>query len=136
MDNIKKLKVYGIDPKQDIKFYYRRMINGAVITACAIRLPWQTMGAQDAYARGLAVCTPQDQFNKKLGRTIAMGRAVAAIEKKRSFGDINTSFLIPEEFEKASLSTYGDVSVLTESERSLFKLDKSKEESTHGVPKG
>ena len=31
--------------------------------------------------RGIAFCSPLDQFNKKLGRNIALGRAVKALEE-------------------------------------------------------
>ena len=31
--------------------------------------------------RGIAYCSPLDQFNKKLGRNIALGRAVKALEE-------------------------------------------------------
>jgi hypothetical protein len=129
MDNITKLEVYGVDLKKDIRFYYRRISNHqyscATVTICVIKLPWQ-IDAHDAYARGLAICSPQDQFNKKQGRNIALGRAVAAIEKKMSFGVIDVPFLIPEEFEDAFMSTYGPPSFLTEYERAMFKLPEVK----------
>lgn len=130
MDNIKKLEVYGIDFKNNIKFYYRKMKEtnpeypfkrGAIVTACVIKLPWYTDG-NNTFARGIAICTPNDQFNRKLGRNIAMGRAVAAIEKKTSFNVIDVPFLIPEEFSRIILfSMYGTVEILTEFECSLFK---------------
>lgn len=33
----------------------------------------------DAVARGVAICSIKDNFNKKLGRSIAMGRAIKAM---------------------------------------------------------
>lgn len=34
--------------------------------------------------RGISLCNPKDQFNKKLGRAIALGRAIQAMEKLHS----------------------------------------------------
>ena len=37
---------------------------------------------QDILAFGYAVCSEQDNFNKKLGRTIALGRALKSYENQ------------------------------------------------------
>lgn len=44
-------------------------------TATVCILPWGL-----SYARGVAFCNPKDQFNRRLGRAIALGRAVKALE--------------------------------------------------------
>jgi len=38
----------------------------------------------DAVARGVAICSIKDNFNKKLGRSIAMGRAEKALFTQNS----------------------------------------------------
>lgn len=35
-----------------------------------------------AMAGGLAMCRPEDQFSKRLGRTIALGRALKQLERE------------------------------------------------------
>lgn len=35
-------------------------------------------------AKGVAMCRPEDQFSKRLGRTIALGRALKKLNKKRA----------------------------------------------------
>jgi len=39
-------------------------------------------------ARGIAICSPRDQFSRKVGRAKALGMALRAITHRRSSGDI------------------------------------------------
>lgn len=44
-------------------------------------------------SRGIAICSPKDQFRRKVGRAKALGRAIQAIKKGEDTGEI-----IPERF--------------------------------------
>ena len=85
MNNQAKLKVLELDGKE--RYYYARFGKGAIsvpdgfmgiATVCLLPVP---ACEGDAVMRGIAFCNPRDQFNKKLGRTIALGRAVKALER-------------------------------------------------------
>lgn len=65
------------------KFYYNRDHRGKLqSTMCVIYENGWT-------ARGVAVCSDKDNFSRKIGRTIAYGRAVKALRDMRSSGAIN-----------------------------------------------
>lgn len=83
MKNEAKIKGWGLEDK--VRFYYLKLgrnENGqateGVATVCVIG------GAKGESAmhpvRGVAFCSPKDQFVKKSGRAIALGRAIKAIE--------------------------------------------------------
>lgn len=77
MRNQQKLQNGGLAGKE--RYYYLKFFqdgNGnphGVATVCVIPV-------EGFYVRGVAFCNPKDQFAKKLGRAIALGRAVKAIE--------------------------------------------------------
>lgn len=60
-------------------FYHisRDLFRHPHITTCRIE-------SSSFVAKGHAYCSPQDRFNKKMGRKIARGRALKAIETKES----------------------------------------------------
>jgi hypothetical protein len=126
MKNEAKLKQWGLAGKE--RYYYLKFFQDSkevggrphgVATVCLI--------GQDSvegwhYVRGVAFCSPKDQFVKKTGRAIALGRAVRAIEK-RSFNDpihkTTPAVILAEQFGWAYLSQW-NVS-LTEYELNPFK---------------
>jgi len=59
-------------------FYYE---NG-IITVCLLRQGKQIL------ARGVAVCSPLDQFVKRTGRAKALGMALRAISRQMASGDM------------------------------------------------
>ena len=78
---LKKLKMEGKE-----KYYYMKFGKGAedvpdgflgVATVCL--LPFPSCDGE-GIVRGIAFCNPLDQFNEKLGRNIALGRAIKAFE--------------------------------------------------------
>jgi len=80
MKNQAKLKNMGLD--KEVRYYYMRFGEGAdnapdgylgVATVCLLKCGGMVH-------RGIAFCSPLDQFNKKLGRNIALGRAIKAME--------------------------------------------------------
>lgn len=85
MKNQAKLKQMGLD--KGVRYYYLKFGVGAtnvpdgylgVATICLIPVP---ACDGNAIVRGIAFCSPLDQFNKKLGRNIALGRAIKALEE-------------------------------------------------------
>ncbi len=91
MKNEAKLKQWGMDGK--VRYYYLKYgldKNGratqGTATVCVIELPaGHQIPGYDApdhqvYVRGVAFCSPKDQFVRKHGRPLALGRAVKAIE--------------------------------------------------------
>jgi hypothetical protein len=90
MQTSNKLFVLGFDEKKDVRFYYTESIAAHVlvkgrITVCVINLNLKSC------ARGVAICSPRDQFVKKIGRAIALGRAFKALETKQSDEPIRVS---------------------------------------------
>lgn len=91
MKNEFKLMQMLINPKKDVRFYYNKLdvnkhgrAEGGVLTVCIIRVKDITDSPSWLYAKGLAYCVPQDQFVRKLGRDIALGRAIRAMEMRES----------------------------------------------------
>ncbi len=84
MNNQAKLKHLGLEGKE--RYYYLRFGTGAeipdgflgVATICLLPVP---ACDGNTILRGIAFCSPPDQFNKKVGRAIALGRAVKALER-------------------------------------------------------
>ena len=86
MKNQAKLKSWGLE--KNVRYYYLRFGEGAVnvpdgflgiATVCLIGLDSVEVMR---YVRGVSFCNPKDQFVKKTGRNIALGRAVKAIETR------------------------------------------------------
>ncbi len=120
----------GIKPDeayQRVKFYYIRpdvdehgFAPHGTVTMCLIQLP------DGKYVRGLAYCKPSDSFNRKSGRKIAEGYAVAAFENPLKTNSVpiphriqvilKNRFLVFNEYH----STYD--TVLTVNEEKLFGL--------------
>ena len=109
--NAQKLEVWGLT--KSVRYYYQKYdLNehgqaiGGTATVCIIRLRskvrWvkSDLGMEDVgsvdgrlleywnnepmYVVGQAYCNPKDQFRKKVGRNIALGRAIKAMENGRS----------------------------------------------------
>ena len=79
MKNQAKLKALAV-VGGEVKYYYLKFgdINhgrpaGGIATICLLR-------NGGLVHRGIAFCSPLDQFNKKLGRNIALRRAIKALE--------------------------------------------------------
>jgi len=94
MKNEEKLKRWGLAGSE--KYYYLKFGHGAInipdgfmgiATVCVIGQD-SVEGAH--YVRGIAFCNPKDQFNRRLGRNIALGRAVKAIENRCNADPIPT----------------------------------------------
>ena len=90
MNNQTKLRNWGLEGQE--KYYYLKYgenSHGTAIlgtaTVCVIPIGDEELGI--VYSRGVAFCNPIDQFNRKKGRAIALGRAVKAIENKE-FSDL------------------------------------------------
>jgi len=60
---------------REIYYTYRNEQNVPKVFVCLIPL------ATDLIARGIAICSRLDHPNKKIGRAIARGRALAALEE-------------------------------------------------------
>ncbi len=85
MKNEEKLKKLALAGEE--RYYYLRFGKGAekvpdgfmgVATVCLI--PYPSCDGT-GYVRGVSFCNPKDQFNKQLGRNIALGRAIKAIAR-------------------------------------------------------
>ena len=85
MKNQAKLKELELEGKE--RYYYLKFGTGASnvpdgflgrATVCLIPVP---ACDGNAIVRGIAFCSPKDQFDKKLGRNIALGRAIKALEE-------------------------------------------------------
>lgn len=75
----------------EVKYYYLRfgeVENGrpadGIATICLLK-------NGGLVHRGIAFCSPLDQFNKKLGRNLALGRAIKAMEKREHSDVISLS---------------------------------------------
>ena len=72
-DKLEKLELAGKE-----RYYYQRFGKSVgTATICLIPVP---ACDGNAIVRGVSFCSPRDQFNKRLGRDIALGRAIKAIE--------------------------------------------------------
>jgi len=97
MKNETKLIKWGLE--KNVMFYYHKFGKGAqnfqdgylgVATICVVgEMLSQT--PKHVYVRGIAFCNSKDQFNKKRGRAIALGRAVKAIEHRQMADPISRS---------------------------------------------
>ncbi len=89
MKNKAKLKQMGLEGKD--RYYYHRFWPpekpGGIATICVIQT------TERIYVRGISCCNclAGDQFNKHYGRTLALGRAVKAMEKRESTEPIPTN---------------------------------------------
>jgi hypothetical protein len=113
MDNQSKLTKYCLQAK----YYY---ING--ISRISICLLIDKSGT--VLARGIAICNPGDQFNRKYGRTIALARAFQCLKHKESMYPITT-------FEKIGTGLLGGYKAkylpnLTKHEEELLKSKQPK----------
>ncbi len=76
MRNHLKIETLGVT---EVRFYYLRSDRDGDATVCLLKVV-ETGTGKDIYARGIAFCEPEDQFVKRVGRDIALGRAIQAIE--------------------------------------------------------
>ncbi len=96
MKNSEKVKELGAG---NVRFYRDKIqvnehgrAEGGVLTVCLIRRPKHTIvivgsgGQRETipgyFIRGIAYCSPEDQFVKKTGIAIALGRALQCLEKE------------------------------------------------------
>jgi len=70
--NKQKLEVHDLKP---VFYYLQNGTPNNSITSCLL------LRGKEIAARGVAICSPADCFNKKRGRNIALGRAMKAYEK-------------------------------------------------------
>lgn len=77
MKNEDKLKNLELAGKE--RYYYLKFPPN-VRAATVYIIPYPSCSGP-GYVRGVAFCNPLDQFNKRLGRAIALGRAIKAIER-------------------------------------------------------
>lgn len=87
MKNQAKLKNLGLEGEE--RYYYLRYGqnshgNATRGTATICLVPIRLSLGEPVFVRGVAFCNPRDQFNRKLGRAIALGRAIKAIENRQS----------------------------------------------------
>jgi len=73
-------KIYNID--QMYYYYLRDDKKQPMVTVCVVRI-----GSN--YARGVSICSPYDQPNKKLGRKYARDRALFSIFNRSITGYIS-----------------------------------------------
>jgi len=88
--NEDKLLALGIYGKE--RFYYLRFgkksLNYPLGIATVCLIPVEGAKKGTVYVRGVAFCSPRDQFNRRQGRNIALGRAVQAMESQLNRGYI------------------------------------------------
>lgn len=70
------------------------------------------------FARGVAMCSNLDVFNKKQGRGMALNRALAAFKAKKNIGPINRGDVIIEDGMDFKIEFQP---ILTEYEKRLLK---------------
>jgi hypothetical protein len=124
MKNSEKLQVLG---KENYKLYYEKLgvnengkAEGGVLTVCMIK-------DADWFSRGISYCTPEDQFIRSLGRSIAIGRAIKAMENGESTEPIPEKVrYLPFEILHGSAYTSQFLSEFnvrpTDKEKDLFKI--------------
>jgi len=66
-------------------FYY---VGTAIGTVCLLKKE------NSCVARGVSICSPQDQFNRATGRAKAFGRAIKAVVRKETNDRINVNRLM------------------------------------------
>ncbi|MDP2719572.1 MAG: Gp49 family protein [Dehalococcoidia bacterium] len=83
MRNEQKLKEIGLEDKV---IYYRLPLGVPKAehrtTVCLVEV------SRGVFVRGISHCSNQDQFTKRVGRAIALGRAIQAMEKKENSNSI------------------------------------------------
>lgn len=123
MDNQTKLKNLGLEGEE--RYYYLRYgLNShgnatrGTATVCLIPSVSLAPVSRTIFVRGVAFCNPLDQFNRKLGRAVALGRVMKALESRQS------SDPIPVNKPVGVLSSWGFLSLwdasLTEFEQKMF----------------
>ncbi len=55
--------------------------NRPSLGACTVCIIPYDRDGKTCYVRGVAICNPLDQFNKRVGRDIALGRAIKALTR-------------------------------------------------------
>ena len=80
MDNITKIGTMNLKPV----WYYQRLMTGEVVSSCLL-----LNNVGDLMAKGTSLCSRRDQFVKRMGRAIALGRAVQALEHQAPNGHLH-----------------------------------------------
>jgi hypothetical protein len=82
--NEEKLAALGFEG--DFRFYYLNFAHLGRATVCVLRMYKKFLEPGEIshyiFARGVAFCNPRDQFARKLGRAIALGRLTKAVETR------------------------------------------------------
>lgn len=82
-------EIYVSSPGDYLRVIYKhtRFNDGSALTACYLNI-WgrpEDPNNGKVVAKGLAICSPKEpSFSKKIGRAIALGRALKAHENKKS----------------------------------------------------
>jgi len=66
-------------------YYYVRDAKGKLLAAVCLM-----QKETEIWHRGVALCSKRDQFSRKIGRKIALGRAVAAPKSMKQIAHVNT----------------------------------------------
>jgi hypothetical protein len=129
--NEAKMAAWGYQGKE--KFYYLKcgpfkdgQAQGGVATVCIMRI--DDLTTHPLYVRGVAFCNPKDQFNKKTGRTIALGRLIKAIETRNLNDPVpakTPAGVLTRVFLWLWMSEWG--ATLTEYEKKLFEEEHKSE---------
>ena len=133
MKNEEKLKKLALAGEE--RYYYLRFGKGSekvpdgflgVATVCII--PYPSCDGT-GYVRGVSFCNPRDQFNKRLGRTIALGRAIKALERgedSEPVPDKTPAAILKRRDEKRGIFFLSGFNpALSEFEQSLFSKSKN-----------
>ena len=125
MNNQAKLANWGMQGKE--RYYYLKYgensHGNALLGTATVCVIGQDSVEGWHFVRGIAFCNPKDQFSRKLGRHIALGRAVKAIETHLFTEPIpknKPAWILTEMLGWAYFSTWGITP--TEYERRLFNL--------------
>jgi hypothetical protein len=78
--NSVKIEKKGLHPR----FTHLTFPNGSRVTECVLE-----NSKKEALSKGFSICSNRDIFNKAEGRAISLGRAVAALEHKKSLYPID-----------------------------------------------
>ncbi len=106
---------------KELHYYYRDEKNRPMVTVYLIEVG-------GVVAKGIAVCSPKDNPNKKVGRAIARGKALKALKRKANndlivrFEAAQTLFTLPDyPVMRGDFKSEYDVKYLNEREKKLLQ---------------
>lgn len=68
---------YAVDREGKMRLVYEQ--GDYLVTVCVVK-----NSAEVVIARGYSICSPKDQYNRKRGNQIALGRAIKAMSREES----------------------------------------------------